>query len=241
VRAARSSGEPISVSAVGAEALDTPALDRDTARATLADIARSNLLFGGRAAVVWGVGRLLVGGGTRRPLTIVDVGAGAGDVLVALAGALARRGITMAGLAIDWHREAARMAGERRQAAVVGDALRLPLGDRAVDIVVASQLLHHFAPATGVRLLRELDRVARVGVVISDLRRARMAAAGIWLAAHALRFHPVSREDGVVSVRRGFAAKELRGLCAAAGIAAHVHRRPGYRIVAHWRADRANR
>lgn len=233
--------ESTALSPVGSEALDTPELDRLTARATLADIARSNLLFGGHAAVVWGVDRLLTDGGTRAALSVADVGAGAGDVLVSLAGALARRRIAMSGVALDWHREATAMARERHQLAVVGDAFRLPFADRAVDVVVASQLLHHFAPSSGTRLLRELDRIARIGVVISDLRRARLAAAGIWLAAHALRFHPVSRVDGVISVRRGFTTNELMGLCRAAGVAAVVRRRPGYRIVAHWRTDRANR
>ena len=107
-------------------------------------------------------------------------------------------------------------------------------------LVVASQLFHHFTRAAGVSLARELNRIARIGVVISDLRRARVAAAGIWLAAHALRFHPVSRTDGVVSVRRGFTADELTDLCVMAGVTAAVHRRPGFRVVAHWRIDRAH-
>lgn len=232
--------QPFALSAVGSEALDTSTLDRVTARATLADIARSNRLFGGRAAVVWGVARLLDGDVSGRSLTVADVGAGAGDVLLALGHALARSGGAMSGLAIDWHREAAQMAGERKQPAVVADAFRLPFADGAVDVVVASQLLHHFTHASGVSLVQELDRIARIGVVISDLRRARLAAAGIWLAAHALRFHPVSRTDGVISVRRGFTTHELTDLCAMAGVTATVHRRPGFRVVAHWRIDRAH-
>ena len=227
-------------SAAGSESLDTPGLDRDTARATLGDIARSNLLFGGRAAVAWGVKRLLDGDACATPLMIADVGAGAGDVLVSLERVLAQRAVAMRGVAVDWHREAAVMAVECGQPAVVGDAFHLPLADRTVDVVVASQLLHHFSSEGAVSLVRELDRVARIGVVIADLRRSRMAAAGIWLAAHVLRFHPVSRADGVVSVRRGFTASELQGLCAAAGVSAVVRRRPGYRMVAHWRTYRAD-
>ncbi len=232
--------ESIGLSAVGSEALDTPGLDRDTARATLRDIARSNLLFGGRAAVAYGLERLLGSDTWATPLMVADVGAGAGDVLMSLERVLAQRDLAMHGVAVDWHREAAVMAMECGQPAVVGDAFHLPLGDRAVDVVVASQLLHHFSRDGAVRLVRELDRVARIGVVIADLRRARLAAAGIWLAAHALRFHPVSRADGVVSVRRGFTASELKGLCLAAGISAAVRRRPGYRMVAHWRTDHAH-
>jgi hypothetical protein len=54
-----------------------------------------------------------------------------------------------------------------------------------------------------------------------------------------LRFHPVSRRDGVVSVRRGYSSRSLRDLLQAAGIKGTVRRRPGYRLVAYWRAPRA--
>ena len=225
---------------VGLEALDSPALDTQTARATLTDIARANRFFGGRAAVVHGVGQILDRRRASAPLTILDVGAGAGDVLAALERMLSKRGVPSLGIAVDWHREAAAMASEQRQAALVGDATALPLGDRSVDIVVASQLLHHCSRAGTIQLVRELCRVARVGVVIADLRSARLAVWGIWLASFLLRFHPVSRADGVLSVRRGFSEAELAEVCRSAGAAPTVRRRPGYRLVAFWRTDRAH-
>ncbi|MGD8726301.1 MAG: methyltransferase domain-containing protein [Gemmatimonadales bacterium] len=224
---------------VGLEALDDPSLDRRIARATLRDIARANRYFGGSAAVAYGVRRVLHG---RPPstVTILDVGAGAGDVLAWLQRSLARQGVSAVGMAVDWHREAATMARERGQEALVGDAHALPFGDSSLDIVVASQLLHHCSEAGSVRLVRELDRVARVGVVVADLQRAQLAVWGIWLAATVLRFHPVSRADGVVSVRRGFTTRELAGVCGAAGVEATICRRPGYRVVAFWRCNRAH-
>ena len=89
------------------------------------------------------------------------------------------------------------------------DALRLPFADESVDIVLCSQLLHHFEDELAVALLRELDRVARHRVIVSDLRRSWLAASGIWLVSFPLRFHPVSRHDGVVSVLRGFTRPTL--------------------------------
>ena len=228
------------ISRVGAEALDTPALDRTTARATLRDIARANLLFGGQAAVKHGLTNVLQPGPHPPALTVLDVGAGAGDILATVIRMLTRRGTRAVGIAIDWHREAATMVLEQGQHTLVGDAMELPLGTGSVDVVVASQLLHHFTRDAGVRLVQELDRVARVGVVIADIRRALPAAWGIWLAAHALRFHRVSRADGVVSVRRGFSRSELENVCDAAGVAAVVQRRPGFRLVAFWRSKRAH-
>jgi hypothetical protein len=101
--------------------------------------------------------------------------------------------------------------------------------------VLCSQLLHHFEQADAVRLLQELDRVARARVVVSDLRRSAVAAAGLWLASFPLRFHRVSRHDGVVSVMRGFTPGELAELVhEAVGTHPVVKRRLGWRVTASW-------
>jgi SAM-dependent methyltransferase len=233
------------LSTVGSEALDSPTLDPAVTRATLADIARANRLFGGRGAVVHGVARLLDGAsnggsGGHGEITLLDVGAGMGDI----AKHLERRGSNgsppIRAVALDWHSEAASLCRSTGLTALQGDASSLPFADRSVDIVVASQLLHHFNRPAAVGLVRELDRVARLGVVIADIRRTRLAAAGIWLGAVLLRFHPVSRHDGVVSVQRGYGPAELAALLCEAGVFARVSRRPGFRIVATWRTDNAD-
>jgi SAM-dependent methyltransferase len=226
------------LSSLGVEALDSPALDSGLARATLRDIAIANRWFGGVAAVRYGVRRLVDAG--PQELVIADVGAGAGDVLAALARDLRRDGHRVRGIALDFHAEAARMAREARHLSARADAFHLPLASGSVDIALASQLLHHYDPASAATLFAELERIARVGVVIADLRRTTVAAWGIWVAATLLRFHPISRADGVLSVRRGFTAAELEALCRRAGHPAVVRRRPGFRLVAYWRAERVH-
>lgn len=223
------------VSTIGVEALDTPELDQETARATLADIATANLLFGGQSAVAWGVDRLLDGQPLPPKLRVLDVGAGLGDVLVHLQHRLEREGVLVDPLALDWHRTATTLSHARGLPSIAADALTLPIADKSVDIVIASQLLHHFSREAGRDLVRELDRVARLGVVVADIRRTFVAAWGIWIAAVMLGFHRVSRRDGVLSVRRGFTVPELVSLTEEAGISAEVRRRPGFRLVAHWR------
>lgn len=235
-----SAADPAARLAPGQEFLDSPDLAPEVARATLADIARANALFGGRRAVAWGVDRLLRGT-SAQTLTLLDVGAGMGDVAAWLQRRAERRTVCLHPLTLDRHLEAARLCREQGLLSVQGDAFHLPLADRSVDVVVASQLLHHFDPEAAVRLVRELTRVARLGVVVGDLRRSSVAALGIWLAAVALRFHAVSRHDGVVSVRRGYTAGELMELLRAAGVHATVRARPGFRLVAVWRVNDANR
>ncbi len=119
---------------------------------------------------------------------------------------------------------------------MVGCLGSLPLAPRSVDLVLMSQVAHHLAASAVVQLLRDATRVARVGVVLADLRRSRIAAAAFGAAATMLRFDHATRQDGMVSVRRGYRPAELERLLSAAGITTRVHRRPGARLVAAWHA-----
>jgi hypothetical protein len=62
-----------------------------------------------------------------------------------------------------------------------------------------------------------------------------LAAAGLWLVSFPLRFHAVSRHDGVVSVMRGFTAGELADTVKqAVSKKPIVHRRLGFRVTTSW-------
>jgi hypothetical protein len=79
------------------------------------------------------------------------------------------------------------------------------------------------------------NRLARIGVVICDLRRSALAALAFGIGSRVLRFDPVTVADGLTSIRRGFTPAELSGLLARAGVRGRVARRPGWRLVATWR------
>jgi ubiquinone/menaquinone biosynthesis C-methylase UbiE len=224
----------------GLEALDSPHCDAAVAGATLRDIALANRLFGGRSAVIYGLRQLLNETGRRQRVTVLDIGAGMGDVTRHIAQCSLAVGTDLQPIALDWHPVAAKLCRAQGLLTALGDVQDLPVAPRSVDIVVASQLLHHFSREDSLRLLRTFDRLARLGVVIADLERHRLAAAGIWAASFALSFHQVSRRDGVLSVRRGFTTQELAELLRTAGLGGTVHRRPGYRVVAVWSTGRAD-
>jgi 2-polyprenyl-3-methyl-5-hydroxy-6-metoxy-1,4-benzoquinol methylase len=118
---------------------------------------------------------------------------------------------------------------------ICANALDLPFADHSVDVVMCSQVLHHFDDPDASRMLREMNRVARVRVVVSDLRRSWLAAAGLWIASFPLRFHAVSRHDGVVSVMRGFTPRELADTVQRAVARRPVaRRRRGFRVTTSW-------
>ena len=218
----------------GIEFLDSPMSDPALALRSLEDIRRSNRLFGGRAAVLTEL-RAALAGSAGRSLTLLDVGTGAGDIPAAARDLAASMGVTLRTIGLEWTVPLAIAARRQCGDALAGDARRLPCGDRSVDIVTCSQVLHHFADAEAASLLRELHRVARLRVIVGEIRRSWIAAAGLWIVSWPLGFHPVSRHDGVVSVMRGYLCNELRDLVrGATGVIPTARNRPGFRVTASW-------
>lgn len=223
---------------IGDEILDGPAVDATIRERSMTDITRSNVLFGGRRALLEALRRILPE--LPSACTLLDVGAGLADLPHA-AQALARtRGIALSTVGFDAAHSVLACAQPRVDFAVCGDALTLPFADASIDVVTCSQVLHHFHGEHARRFVAEVTRVARHAVIIADLRRSWLAAAGFWLASWPLGFHAVTRHDGVISVLRGFTAHELRDLVrSAAGVEPRVEHRLGFRITAQWRPPRA--
>jgi SAM-dependent methyltransferase len=220
----------------GVEYLDDPACDPGVRARSIRDVARTNRLFGGTRAAIAALEDALPGLRDRAGrATLLDVGTGLGDIPAGMREAATRRNVPLTTIGLDAVPSLAASSRGRVDHAVCGDALALPVADRSVDVVLCSQLLHHFEHGEGIRLLRELDRVARVRVIVSDLRRSAVAAAGLWLVSFPMRFHRVSRHDGFVSVMRGFTSGELAELVhQAVGTRPAVERRLGWRLTASW-------
>jgi SAM-dependent methyltransferase len=217
----------------GVEYLDLPDVEPGLAERSIGDVTVANRLFGGTRAVLAEVAELH--GSLGAAATLLDVGTGLGDIPGRARARAARAGVALQTVGLDASEELVRASRGHGAWSVCGDAMRLPFADRSVDVVTCSQLLHHFTEADGALLVAELDRVARRRVIVSDLRRSYLAAAGFWAASWPLGFHRVTRHDGVLSVMRGFTTRELDTLIAgAAGVRPRVRRRAGWRITASW-------
>ncbi|HVT40897.1 MAG TPA: methyltransferase domain-containing protein [Gemmatimonadaceae bacterium] len=220
----------------GVEFLDNPAADHTLATRSLADVARANRLFGGTSAVLAELAPVLAEAcRSRLSLTLLDVGTGAGDIPEGARRAAARVGVPLTTIGLELTEWLAASSRARSGDALAADARALPVASRSVDVVTCSQVLHHFEDPCARVVLAELNRVARRRVIVADIRRAWLAAGGLWLASWALNFHPVSRHDGVVSVLRGFRTRELSdAVHAATGVRPAVRNRRGFRVTASW-------
>jgi hypothetical protein len=219
----------------GVELLDDPDAESSLVCESLRNIGRANRWFGGAAAVRFGLARACAPCGPGHRFSMLDVGTGLGDLPRMAVAWGAERGMTIRPIGLERHGAAARMARTYGLSILVGDGGALPFASRSIDLVLLSQVAHHFAPSAIVHLLRECDRVARRAVIVADLRRSGLAALGFRLAGTLLRFDPDTVRDGVTSLRRGFTSASLGALLQEAGLCAPVVRRPGARLVAVWK------
>lgn len=223
---------------VGTELLDDPAADPAAVALSLSHIARANRWFGGAWAVRWALGQVLdPADAGAAPLTLLDLGTGTGDLPRMGVRWAGRRRVSLVPIGLELHPAAARLAARNGVPAAVASAFHPPVRERGVDIVLVSQVAHHFGSDAVVELLRIAHRLARRAVIIADLRRARSARLAFQAGARLLGFDHVTRHDGLVSIARGYTVTELQQLARRAGVPAVVRRRPGYRLVAYWRTN----
>lgn len=192
------------------ERLDDPDLPCAEMRRNLEDLRLVNLHWGGSRALERHL-RSRVSALGDRPIRILDVGAGSGDIASRLQQDLraARCSATVVALDLQWrHLRAGRLMSQPPPAAVTADAFRLPFDSGAFDFAVSNLFFHHFSPEENRELLREMIRVARHGFALLDLRRHRLPALFVSLAGRLLFQSPISIEDGVASVRQAYTPEE---------------------------------
>ncbi len=182
----------------------------------------------------------------RRPLRILDVGSGGGDLCRLLASRSRRDGVRAEITALDpdprataWALAHDGGAGIRYRAAhtsaLVEEGARF-------DVVLSNHLLHHLAAEELTALLHDSRVLAgSEGLVVhSDIARSRAAYA--LFAAATLPFASTYlsgsfiRGDGLISIRRSYTASELR---AAAPEGWRVRHRFPSRLELRWEGGRA--
>lgn len=191
-----------------AELLDTD-LPADEAEESLKDIEWVHRHLGGRRLVR----KLLLPLLTSSPgqsLLALDLGCGSGHVGRDLEriGSQGRAPFRVLGL--DQRLAHARLSS--RGSTLNGDAFRIPLQERSVDIVFSTLFLHHFGPSDLGALLKESARVARRTVAALDLSRGHVALGLISLIGPIAFRSRVSVSDGKASVRQAYTPREMEDI-----------------------------
>jgi ubiquinone/menaquinone biosynthesis C-methylase UbiE len=212
-----------------AEFFDTPGLSGAERAEAFRELDRLNRLFKFSHPFV---SRLPSWLGKKRceKLEILDVGAGTGLLGERLAAWARRRGWDWRFTNLDAN--PVHLNSGNAAKTVTGSALELPFADGSFDLVVASQMTHHLTDEQVVRHWREAWRVTRDAMFICDLHRNAGLYVMLWVSMRLMRTSRTLREDGLISVRRGFRRTEWRELAAHAEIPnAEVWLYYGTRIV----------
>lgn len=216
------------------ELLDGQIEDSTELHENLRDMARANRLLLSNRSILRRIETWAKRVPAQTPLTILDVATGAGELPRAIAAWARGTGRRVQVLASD--RDPAIMATARRELQswpvdlARHDALRMPFADASVEIVTCAFALHHFSPGVAAGLLCEMARVARMGVIVTDLRRSYAAYWGARLLALAVN-NRLTRHDGPLSVLRAYTPAEVRPWIAHTGLRGIVRAEPIFRLV----------
>lgn len=204
------------------ELMDTEPCGPDVFRACLEDLARVNRLTGAYRPTLRFLDRAVRLMPQGRPLRILDVGGGYGDMLRRIDRWAHRRGVALRMVSVDlspWARQAGEAAARTRQPIewVTTDIFDYrPV--EPPDLVLSSLFAHHLDDAQLVRFLRWMEATAILGWFVNDLHRHRLPYHVFRWWSRAAGWHRFVQHDGPVSIGRAFRRADWRALLQRAGI-----------------------
>lgn len=169
--------------------------------------------------------------------SVIDVGAGSGELLRVIAGWARQTKRTALLTGVELNARSAEAIAEESEgfagiSAVRGDAFQLPFADKTFDYAICSLFTHHFKDDGVEKVLRELSRVAARRIFVIDLHRHPVAYYFYTTIGPLFLHNRLIREDGALSIQRSFKPNELQRLAQRAGLEGSlVERHFPYRLV----------
>ena len=177
---------------------------------SLVDLRHINDWFGGTRTTTSFLRRVVKETG-KTELSLLEIGAGLGDVPLGAQRALEKDGtaLRVTLLVRVWSH-----LPSNGVPAVSGDAMRLPFCDGAFDVLSCSLFAHHFEPDTLPVMVTDALRVCRCAVLINDLIRSQMHLDLVFLGLPLFRSR-ITWHDAPASVRRAYTLGEMKSMLAA--------------------------
>ncbi|AXT18670.1 methyltransferase domain-containing protein [Flavobacteriaceae bacterium AU392] len=195
------------------EIMDDFSITGDVLDNTLDQLANINKWLGGNQVTLSGLKTMLKKHPKDEIITIVDLGCGGGDMLRLIADYGRKHGYIFKLIGIDANEYTVEHAKKRSQAYheiqfLKQDIFSEEFNTLSYDIVIATLFLHHFKEDQILNLLRSILEKARIGVLINDLHRHRLAYYLFKLLSLTIK-NKMVKEDGLVSILRGFKRIDL--------------------------------
>lgn len=199
------------------EIMDDLSIHGTELRDTLDEIAAINRLLGGNDITLKGVRQLLAKVPKSEEITIVDLGCGNGDMLRMLSDFASKNGWDFKLIGIDANKNAINYAHELSAlypniTYLAQDIFSTDFQNLRYDIAISTLTLHHFKDDQLLQLLGNLKKRATIGIVINDLHRNALAYRLFQIVGFVFRLGKMPKNDGLVSILRGFKKQELVNL-----------------------------
>ncbi|PXY46791.1 methyltransferase domain-containing protein [Flavobacterium hydrophilum] len=197
-----------------AEIMDDFSLQGRELRAALDQIARINQLLGGNKVTLQGIKEVLGKVNTSKIIVIADVGCGNGDILRMLADYGLKNNLNFKLIGIDANAFTVNYAKTLSNDYSNIEYLCMDIFSEEFsrinyDIMLCTLTLHHFTNEQILNIITIFNRNASIGIVINDLHRSKLAYRLFKLICILFNLSKMSREDGLVSILRGFRKNEL--------------------------------
>lgn len=210
------------------ELMDEPGVDRAELARALGFIRWVNRHMGGCGSLLRWLDRWTRNWPRNTPITLLDVATGSADLPLAARRWALGRGLDLRITGIDLHPTTLDLAREHIEAAPPTESQGIELlsldamnlvdhfGVERFDFVHAGLFLHHLSELNAMTVLRQMDRVSRLGLVWNDLIRSRIGYAAIH--AMTIGMPPMVQHDARVSVRAGFTRSEALDIAQRVGL-----------------------
>ncbi len=179
----------------------------------LSELEIINKYLGGRSTSKKGLEIISKVIGQSKRISILDVGSGGSDNFK-----FNSNGTTVCLTSLDINKGVCRYVKENSSDVniICGDSYCLPFKESSFDIVHVSLFLHHFSEGEINKLMQSFMKISRHGIIINDLHRSVYAYAGIKLLTFLFSKSEMVKNDGPLSVKRGFLRKELQEIFSSA-------------------------
>lgn len=213
------------------EIMDDFDLELSQVESIYKDLDRVNRLLGGNKVSLHGIKQLLENKPREQLYQVIDIGCGNGAMLRRIADYAQSQGWSLELTGVDANPVAIELA--RQQSAAYPNIAYKCLDVRSkefeqlqADIFLCTLTLHHFKDETIIGLMHTFMRSARVGVVINDLQRSKMAYHLFRMFAAVFIKNPIAVKDGLISILRSFKKEDLQS---------YQKQLPGGRHSLRWR------
>lgn len=218
-------GPDITYRSTEAEIMDDFYIEGDELHGALDQIAGINKILGGNTITLDGVKKLLKNHDKSVAVTIADVGCGNGDMLRMLADYGMREGYTFNLIGVDANPNtiayAKQLSATYQIKYLCLDVFKTDFENLKYDIALCTLTLHHFSNEMIAKLLSTFETNASIGIVINDLHRSKVAYGLFRVISPVLGLNKMARQDGLVSILRGFRKIEIEKMAENLGLKKH--------------------